>query len=198
MSTRYGYTVLIDEVDATAVFNKMGGAEGAKKFLAGELLLVESPKNEQPYEPILEFLVHVDRSVKPTYPSWVKEVMHSELECAGPAEYNLSQATQWVHDEQKVRVVKGQVIYNYLKNTESLSSCLNLQDGVAIHSKGITVFRKLFKKKAVVLWGSVVQDQNGDLRVPYLYERWGKIVLNWRSLDDLVFGPCNPALLHGK
>lgn len=46
------YNVYIEDVSVEAVFNKMGGVAGAKRFLADELILTESPKTP----PILELV----------------------------------------------------------------------------------------------------------------------------------------------
>ena len=164
----------------------------------GELLLVEAPKPEPPSEPVLDFLVRVDRSVKPSYPDWMKKLEHPELECSGPAEYNLQTAVeQWLHDDQKNGSVQGNTIYKSLQKGNALATCLNLQDGLAIQQKGIAVFRKLFAGKAVFLWGSVVQYRNGRLNVPYLSRLGGKVVVRWLWLD-CGFSSDDPALRFGK
>ena len=134
-------------------------------------------------EPVLDFIVRVDRSVKPNYPDWMKKLMHPELELAGPAEYDLSQVEEWLHDDQKRGSVEGNTIYEHLQKGDNFVTCLNLQDGLAIQAKGIAVFRKLFAGKAVFLWGSVVQNHFGSLRVPYLIENGGEVVVFWDWLD---------------
>lgn len=177
-----------------ATFNLLGGLEGAARLRRGELVLVEAqPKPE----PVLDFTVRVDRSVKPTYPDWFKKLMHPKLELAGPAEYDLSHVGLWLHYDQKNGVVVGNTIYNHLKKDNALASCLNLQDGLAIQQKGIAVFRRLFGGKAVFLWGSVAQDRRGNLDVPYLYEDGGKVVVNWNWLD-YVWSSDYPALRFSK
>ena len=180
-----------------AVINKLGGEEGALKFLRGELVVQPAVIPEPQPEPVLDFLVRVDRAVKPSYPDWFKKLEHLELELAGPAEYDLSQVEQWLYDDQKLGVVQGNTIYKQLQNDNALGLCLNLQDGLAIQQKGITVFRKLFAGKAVFLWGSVVQGQYGDLDVPCLYGLGGEVVLNWCWLDD-SWGSHDPALCFSK
>ncbi len=163
------------------IVKKLGGGDGALKFLRGELV-VQPVIPELSLEPPLDFLVRVDRSVKPAYPDWVLEVMYPELECSGPAEYDLNKVVQWFDDSQKNGSVVGNTIYKHLQNGDALASCLNLQDGLAIQQKGISLFRKLFASKAIFLWGSVVRHRSGGLLVPYLYEYGGGVVLNWRWL----------------
>ena len=187
------YNVYLEDVSVEAVFNKLGGVSGAKRFLADELVLMEQPKPE----PQLDFLVCVDRAVKPNYPDWMEKLIHLELELAGPAEYDLNTVSQWLHDDQKNGSVQGNTIYKHLQKGDALATCLNLQDGLAIQQKGIAVFRKLFGGKAVFLWGSVVQSRSGDLDVPCLYEDDGEVVVDWDWLDN-YWRSSNPALRFGK
>ena len=197
MNTTMKYASL-DLGTVEAVFNKLGGLEGAAQFLRDELTLVPQPKPEPPPEPVLDFLVRVDRSVKPTYPDWFKKLEHPELECSGPTEYNLQTGVeQWLHDQQKCGSVQGNTIHTHLKKDNALTSCLNLQDGLAIQAKGIAVFRKLFGGKAVFLWGSVVRNRGGNLLVPYLYDIGGKVGLYWNWLDYNWYSD-NPALRFSK
>ena len=197
MNTTMKYASL-DFGTVEAVFNKLGGLEGAAQFLRDELTLVLQPKPEPPLEPALDFLVRVDRSVKPSYPNWFKKLEHPELECSGPTEYDLQTCVhQWLHKDQKRGLVLGKTIYKYLQKGDALATCLNLQDGLAIQAKGIAVFRKLFGGKAVFLWGSVVRDRDGNLDVPYLYEDGGKVVVSWGWLGN-NWNSRDPALRFGK
>ena len=181
------------------IVKNLGGKECALKFLRGELVVQPAVIPEPPPEPALDFIVRVDRSVKPNYPycDWMKKVMHPEMELAGPAEYNLTKVDQWLHDDQKRGSVSGNTIYKHLQKGDNLATCLNLQDGLAIQQKGIAVFRKLFASKEVFLWGSVAQDRYGNLYVPYLIEHGGKVVVNWHWLD-LHWDSNNPALRFSK
>lgn len=180
-----------------AIVKNLGGEEGALKFLRGELVIQTAVIPEPLPEPVLDFIVRVDRSVKPSYPDWMKKLMHPELELAGPAEYDLNTVSQWLHDDQKNGLVQGSTIYKHLQKGDNLATCLNLQDGLAIQQKGIAVFRKLFGGKAVFLWGSVVQSRSGDLRVPCLYEGGGEVVVYWLWLGS-SWDSSNPALRFGK
>jgi len=92
------YNLYLEDVSVEAVFNKLGGVGGAKRFLADELMLVETLKPESQLEPAF-FLVYVDRSVKPTYPDWFKKLEHPELEYSGPTEYNLCGVQKWLHND---------------------------------------------------------------------------------------------------
>ncbi len=163
--------------------------KGLQEFLKGLCPLeVTTSKEKAP----LDFIIRVDRSVKPIYPEWMEKLMHPELELSGPAEYDLSQVDQWLHDDQKCGSVIGYTICKHLQKGNNLATCLNLQDGRAIQQKGIAVFRQLFAGKAVFLWGSVVHGR-GIVDVPYLVEIDGRVVVRWYSLDDFL-NPGNPAL----
>lgn len=151
-------------------------------------------------QPPLDFTIRVDRSVKPAYPDWVKKLMHTELELTGPANYDLETAVEeWCHDDQKTGVVNGQKIYDHLKVTNALADQLGLADLLAIQAKGIKVFRKLFKNKAVFGWKSVVQERDirGILCVPYLFGDGGEVILLWSWLDD-DWSSSSPALRFRK
>lgn len=129
-------------------------------------------------------IVTVDRSVRPAYPNWMDKVMHPELECTSPAEYDLAtQVSLWLHDDQKSGVTTGQTIYDYLKDNSILESCLGLSDALAIQKLGAEVFQKVFGNNVVYFWKSVVRRRaGGDLRVPCLYVGGDEVVLNWRWL----------------
>lgn len=163
------YNFYVEDVSVEAVFNKLGGVDGARRLLCDELTLVE----------VAPDLVRVDRTVRPTYPDWMREVLHSELEATGPSEFDYGKLTMWLHDRQKNGTVTGQVIYDHLKSGDMLSSCLGLRDLEEIQKKGITHFRKYFKGQAVFGWKSVVRLGDGLLDVPYLCESGGRVVLFW-------------------
>lgn len=162
-----------------AVWNKLGGEAGVDRLLADELVVAERQPPAPKPEVALDTVIRVDRTVKPVYPDWMKKVMHPELEGAGPSEYDLATVEQWLHDDQKGNWVKGQRIYDHLKKTDTLKTCLGLRDGEEIKKKGIEVFRKVFGKNGVFLWASVVQDRGGYLHAPYLFGYGGEVVALW-------------------
>lgn len=148
--------------------------------------------------PIIDSIIRIDRSVKPSYQDWVKEVLHLELEGTGPTEYDVAKLKQWLHKGQKGGTwVKGQVIYEYLKEKKMLESCLGLTDLLAIEAKGIEFFRQHFADKVVFGWKSVVRDRIDNLHAPYLYEYGDKVVLIWDWLENDWCGD-SPALLFAS
>ena len=83
-----------------AVVKKLGGQEGTERFLRGELAVSEkSPR-----------LLFVDRSVKPTYPEWMKEVLHPELEHTGPSHLDPALAPLYFHLKQQNGGVLGAAV----------------------------------------------------------------------------------------
>jgi|GEM_PF-1525723 len=139
-------------------------------------------------------IIRVDRSIRPAYPDWVKDVLHPELECTGPAEFDLAKVESWLHDGQKNgKWIKGEKIYEHLKSATMLESCFNLADLLAIQARGVQTFREHFADKAVFAWKSVVRDRYGDLSVPYLYLGGDQVVLGWNWLVD-VWNDSDPAL----
>ena len=81
-----------------------------QKVAAGALSheeLQQFAKRQNPFESVpkeetpLDTIIRVDRSIHSVYPDWMKEVMHPELEVAGPSEYDLTKAELYLHDGQK-------------------------------------------------------------------------------------------------
>ncbi len=181
-----------------AVLNKIGGEAAIPRLLADELIIVERKPPASRPEPVLDTIIHVDRSIRPVYPDWVEKPMHLELEAAGPAEYDLTNVEQWLHDGQEGgKWVKGERIYKYLKGNSMLESCLGLRDLEEIQKKGVAVFRKHFAGKAVFGWKSVVPNRHGNLGVPYLFESGGEVKLYWFWLA-YDWRASNPALRFRK
>lgn len=143
---------------------------------------------------VSDSIIRINRSVKPTYPDWVVKVLHPELEMTGPAEYNAAKLEQWLHDDQKDGGwIRGQKIYEHLKNNNMLESCIGLADLLAIQAKGIYFFRKHFAGKMVFGWKSVVRSRFGNLRAPCLCESGDEVYLHWRGLEG-AWGGLGPAL----
>lgn len=146
-------------------------------------------------EPPLDTLIHVDRSIRPIYPDWVKLVNHPKIGNTGPADYDLAtQVKQWLHEQQKNGgSMCGTLLYKDIRGNGILPTCLSLRDLEEIRKKGIVVFRKFFAGVAVFAWKSVVQSRGGGLLVPYLIVRGGRVVVRWGWLEDDWYGR-HPAL----
>lgn len=125
-------------------------------------------------------IVRIDRSIRPAYPDWMKDVLHPELEATGPTEFDLATLDSYLFGKQQTGGVEtGNRIYKHLKSENLLGSCLNLQDARAIQEMDIEAFRMHIKGKAVFFWKSVVRGRGSTLSVPYLCERGGQVRLLW-------------------
>jgi len=133
-----------------------------------------------------QIIVTVDRLVIPVYTDRMEEVMHPELECTGPAKYDLTtQVSLWLHDDQKSGETTGQIVYDYLKDNGMLESCLGLSDAIAIQELGAEVFRKVFGKTIVFFMKSVVRCvHDRHLISPFLYASGSEVMLGWHWLGD--------------
>jgi hypothetical protein len=111
-----------------AILKKLGGEEGALKFLRGESqpFSAQEPVSDEPNP---EYIIRVDRSVKPSYPyhSGLCVLKHPELEFSGPTEYDLSKVKLWLHNNQKSGYIQGKDIYETILCSGCLSLCLNLR-----------------------------------------------------------------------
>ncbi len=157
--------------------------ELVRRLARGEAELIIKTKTATTPEPEVEAdsIIRVDRSIRPSYPDWVNEVVHPELESVGPAEYHISAVEQWLHAGQKNGgCVVGNIIYGDIKKPSVLADHLGLRDLEEIQKKGITFFRKHFKGKAVFGWKSIVRSRCGNLHVPFLCEHGDEVVLAWR------------------
>ncbi len=171
------------------------------EWLAQKGWLAETPTTTTPeLEGVIDSIIRVDRLVKPTYPDWVKKVLHPELENIGPAEYDASSIDEWFHNRQKNgQCTFGKNVYTKLKENdcELLKTCLGLRDLEEIQKKDIAFFRKHFKAKAVFGWASIVQNHEDYPNVPCLCERGGKVVLHWYWLGN-VWSDGYSALRHAR
>lgn len=163
------YNMYVEDVSVEAVFNRLRGVEGAKRLLSGELAVCEkSPR-----------LLFVDRSIKPTYPDWVKEVLHPELEHNGPSHLDPALSPLYFHPKQKNGgVLEGNKLYASLKETGLIELCYSLRDGEEL-KKNPHLFPESWKGQYVFLWKSVVQGRGGGLHVPCVYWGDGRVLLHW-------------------
>jgi hypothetical protein len=142
-------------------------------------------------------IIRVDRSTPITYPDWVEKPLHPELEQVGPAEFDMSEVEEWLHDGQKQSVVRGQVIYDHLEKNDMLKTCVGLPELQAIQKLGIAFFRRHFAGKRVYGYRSAVRARDGHSRAPDLVERDGEVVLRWYWLG-YDWNALEPALRFRK
>lgn len=142
-------------------------------------------------------IIHVNRSIRPEYPDFVKEVKYPELELTGPADFDVTKLERYLHPKQVNGYAVGNEIHEELIVKKMLEGCLGLTDLKAIQARGIGFFRKHFAGKAVFGWKSVVLYSNGNLYVPYLCENDDSVELHWDWLDNNFYSYC-PALRHAS
>ncbi len=128
--------------------------------------------------------IHVDRTIRPVYPDWMKEVIYLHLEASGPEWFDVSTLEQWLHPNQISGTIIGNVIHEHMKENNMLYGCIGLRDLEEIQKKGITFFRKHFQGKAVFALKSVVRLSLGSLYCPGLVEVDGGVVLRWGWWGD--------------
>lgn len=147
----------------------------------GRAKLVQREESERQ---MVDPIVRVDRSVRPVYPDFLNQKYINKpdfiaLENTGPPEFDASKLRQWLHPKQKKGLVRGDIIHAELTKKKLIPSCLGFADLLGIQAKGIEFFQQHLKGKTVVGWRSVVPNRGGSLRVPYLVEHGGRVVLDW-------------------
>lgn len=159
-----------------------------------KLALCPPEATSAPREEVLpDSTIRIDRTIRPTYPEWFKELVHPELESAGPPEFDAAKLGHWLHPDQVNGTVGGKKLLKYLEDKKMLESCLGLRDLEEIQRKGVAFFRKYFQGKTVFGWRSVVRNHHGYLIVPYLVESGDKVVVHWHWFDNDL-DAYNPAL----
>ncbi len=135
--------------------------------------------------PTIPDTFRVDYSLMGTYPDCIEGRKHTEFDRADTVEYCLDQVKLWLlHTQENGGVIGGKALYEYIKNSGILSTCLALRDLEEIQKLGIEVFRKYFGGQAIFAWKDVVQFRSGNRQVPCLFAFEGEVVMDWRSLDD--------------
>jgi hypothetical protein len=146
-------------------------------------------KEAAPQEEKIDSVLHVDRTVAPVHPEWMKAPLHPELELKGPAEYDLK-------TNMDISFLPGQGddkftgldAYEHLKSNNLLDGCLGLADGYAIRERGAKAFSKFFEAKdgaVVALWTAVFTDEDGKLCVPLAIPILGKVAISKGDLSIL-------------
>ncbi len=146
-------------------------------------------KEAAPVEEKIDSVLHVDRTVAPAHPEWMKTPLHPELELTGPAEYDLKTNMDISFlPGQGDNKFTGLDAYEHLKSNNLLDGCLGLADGVAIRERGIKAYCKFFEAKegaVVALWKSVFTDEDGKLCVPLAMPVLSKVAITKGDLSVL-------------
>lgn len=135
-----------------AVFNKLGGIEGADRFLRGELKVVE---------------IHViDCDATPFVPGdWSVE----NHQLGGKIDWDPSQVVFHLEDEQLDGSVKGHELRKKLEDKKPVLNA-NILDYLLVNQRLIP---DEWEGKNVFFWGTICSSPNGTLHVHFM--RWD----NW-------------------
>ncbi len=138
-------------------------------------------KEAAPQEEKIDSVLHLDRTVAPAHPEWMKTPLHPELELTGPAEYDLKSSMDMSFlPGQGDGKFTGLDAYEHLKTNNLLDGCLGLADGLAIQERGVKAFSKFFEAKdsaVVALWKSVFTDEDGKPSVPLAIPVLSKVAI---------------------
>lgn len=157
-----------------AVFNKLGGEKGAKRFLRGELEVVEKKHT-------------IDCDAPPFVPEGWEVVEHQS---GGQFVCNLDGIELYLADEQRQGSIDGHELRRKLEGRLSLNA--NVLDYLLKHPELIP---DKWRGKYIFFWGTIYRDSDGNLYVRCLdwdHEEW-----SWRF--GWLDGPWDddyPALLR--
>ncbi len=146
-------------------------------------------KEAAPQEEKIDSVLHVDRTVAPPHPEWMKAPLHPDLELTGPAEYDLKSniAISFLPGQGDDKFT-GLDAYEHLKSNNLLDGCLGLADGLALRERGIKAYTKFFEAKessVVALWKAVFTDDDGKLCVPLAMPVLNKVAITKGDLSVL-------------
>ena len=159
-----------------AIVNKLGGLEGAQRFLRGDAEVV--------------IKTHViDCDANPYVPNNWKVEEHIK---GGELRWNPDEVELYLCDKQKGGTIEGNELRKLLKGKPVLNA--NVLDYLLANPQLIP---EEWKDKAVFFWGTIYRNSHGLLYVRFLYwldDRWF-----WNSdWLDFFFNDSNPAVLSCK
>jgi hypothetical protein len=144
---------------AEAVFNKLGGMEGVKRFLRGDTDVVI--KNHT-----------IDCDADPYIPECWKVEAHIKH---GLFEWKPNKVMLYLSEQQKDgNYIEGNKLHKELKDKPVLNA--NVLDYLLANPQLIP---EEWKGKVVFFWGTIYRDSDGDLYVRYLI--WGGDGWRWLS-----------------
>lgn len=131
-----------------AVFNKLGGMEGAQRFLRGDTEVVIKTHT-------------IDCDANPYVPDGWKVEEHIK---GGEFCWNPDKVELYLCDEQKGGVIEGNKLRKLLKGKPVLNACV--LDYLFANPQLIP---EEWRGKSVFFWGTIYRDSSGRSFVPYLY-----------------------------
>ncbi len=130
-------------------------------------------------------VIRVDRFKPITYPTWMSEVTHPEIENGGPSQYDLQKVMLYLYFKCRGAGKSLADVYATVLRDGDLHRCLGLRDALAIQKAGSYVARRALHDKGVFCWRSVVKHSEGHLCVPYVVAcaASDEVVIDWPSLE---------------
>ncbi|MBP7846152.1 MAG: hypothetical protein KA007_01810 [Candidatus Pacebacteria bacterium] len=148
----------VEDVSVEAIINKLGGIDGAKKFLRGECEVITTKHI-------------IDTDIASFIPNnWSIE----EHRKGGQLEWNPEKISLYLSESQKTGRIVGTDLRKELSGMPVLNACV--LDYLLANPHLIP---EEWKGKCVFFWGTVYRDSNGSLYVRYLYWYGGK--WDWSS-----------------
>jgi len=155
-----------------AVFNKLGGMEGADRFLRGEMELV-----------VKKHLIDCD--APPSVPDGWEVVEHKP---GGKLEFDPAKIELYLCAEQKQGSIEGHELRKKLEGKPVLNACV--LDYLLKHQELIS---EEWKDKYIFFWGTIYRSPGGDLCVRCLVwygDEWhwgdGWLGSQWSGVDPAV------------
>jgi len=148
------YNVYVEEVSVEAIFNILGGVEGARKLQRGELVVV--PK-----------VHHINTSLSPHCPKDWKVVEHQSLR---EIEWDSTKVELYLDPKQQSGLINGHQLRKNLKGKRVLNT--TALDYLLKHPELIP---EEWKDKSIFFWGTIYSGSDGGLCVRGLHwngDRW--------------------------
>lgn len=150
----------------------------SKEILIGILNVFRGSHEIKPIEEAVWTRFRVDRNLEIP-----KELNYPELYNTGPAEFNICQVKQWLHDLQKEgKWVNGEEIYELLEKTGVLKRHLGQPELEAIAKKGIAFFEKYFDRENQYYgWRTAGRQSNREWGVPVMGLGMNGVIVGFKA-----------------
>lgn len=168
------YNLYVEDVSVEAIFNKLGGMEGARRFLRDELTLSEVVRSWREEDGIIRFSVTSDGT---SGASWIECLEHDGYNVGSYAKQILLspdfKPTKGVVTE--IVVMKGSLFSNDERITRNIRAEATKRKYVAPNPEVACLIRVMFTDKEIEdmgLWGIVtihepIKDSDGDPSLLY-------------------------------
>lgn len=137
-----------------------------------------------------DFIIRVDRSIQPPFKNGMVRMEYPEK--SRPVEYDVRSLEKMPHQQQTKSYCSGNCDFEFLRDNNLLTECLDIFDLMAIQVKGYDFLRRHFAWEAVMGFGSPLrigyktqfEPSRNSIEVPYLeVNSDGEIIIDWCWLD---------------